>query len=432
MASRRTYFAWHSWIGLTFGLLLFVVCWSGTVAVFSHEIDWLLNSDIRANTATAPIDWQRVHDAVSAYRPDWPIGELNAPRHAGFAIEVLAQPEQDDNYRIYVDPVTYQVLGDTSYFNVQRFFRSFHMALFDVDSHFASVTIAGVPLGYLVVALMSMPLLISIITPLIFYKRWWRGFFKLERGKGTKVFLSDLHKLTGVWSMVVGFLIAITGIWYLAEWWTPEAPYYEPEQAIVAPYLPVGRLVAIAQKAKPELDIRSLYLPAANDGVFTAYGQDGSLLARYGASVIINGANGHVVETNSPAKTSLYIRWTDAADLLHFGTFAGLWSQALYFIVGLGLSGLTLTGTYLHAKRQQRKASTSIRIPVLTTYIFTCALLVFAIIGGYSEIKAYGIGEKWPEISLGVALFITAWCVSTLLALTWWVRALENKARIVS
>jgi uncharacterized iron-regulated membrane protein len=422
MAARKTYFAWHSWIGLTFGLMLFVICWSGTVAVLSHEIDWLLNSDIRANMASASIDWQRVHDAASAYRPDWPIGELNAPRHAGFAIEVLAQPEQEDNYRIYVDPVTYQVLGDTSYFNVQRFFRSFHMALFDVDSHIASVSIIGVPLGYFVVALMSIPLLISIIMPLIFYKRWWRGFFKLDWHKGAKIFWSDLHKLTGLWSMLVGLIIAMTGIWYLAEWWTPEAPYYQPKQAIVAPYLPVERLVAIAQKAKPELDIRALYLPSANDGVFTAYGQDGSLLVRYGASVVLNGATGQVEETNSPSKTSLYFRWIDTADALHFGTFGGLWSQALYFIIGLGLSGLTLTGTYLHAKRQQRRAAQSIRIPVLTAYIATCAMMIFAVIGGFTEIKAYGIGEKWPDVSLGVTLFVASWCASTLLALTWWVR----------
>jgi uncharacterized iron-regulated membrane protein len=405
MPARKTYFLWHSWIGLTFGLMLFVVCWSGTIAVFSHEIDWLLNPDLRANTATAPIDWQAAHNAVRAAYPDWAIREINAPRHAGFAMEVLAQPEPDKDFRVYVDPVTYQVLGDTSYFNVQRFFRSFHMSLFDG----AAVQIAGVPLGYFAVGLMGVPLLISIITPLIFYKRWWRGFFKLERSKGAKIFWSDVHKLTGLWSMLVGFLIAVTGIWYLLEWWTPEAPYYQPEQTIAAPYLPVDRLVSIAQETQPDLKIRSLYLPSANDGLFSAIGQDGTLLVRDSASVVINGATGAVVETTSPGKSTLYIRWIDTADPLHFGNFAGLWSQALYFAFGLGLSGLTLTGAYLQAKRQQRRNETTMRKPVLIAYALTLALLVYAVIGGVFEIKAYGLGEQWPDVSIAVTLFVAMW-----------------------
>jgi uncharacterized iron-regulated membrane protein len=420
MPARRTYFAWHSWIGLTFGLMLFVICWSGTMAVFSHEIDWLLNPDLRANVADTPIDWQAAHDAVRAAYPDWAIREINAPRHAGFAMEVLAQPEPDKDFRVYVDPVTYQVLGDTSYFNVQRFFRSFHMSLFDGGG----VEIAGVPLGYFAVGLMGVPLLISLITPLIFYKRWWRGFFKLERGKGAKIFWSDLHKLTGLWSMLVGVLIAVTGIWYLVEWWTPEASYYQPEQEIAAPYLPVERLVSIAQEARTDLDIRSLYLPASNEGFFHAVGQDGTLLVRDSASVVINGATGMVVDTTSPSQTSLYFRWIDTADPLHFGNFAGLWSQALYFVFGLGLSGLALTGAYLQAKRQERRAPLKNRKPILAAYTITVSLLLYAAFSGAIEIKAYGESGQWPDVALPVTMFISIWSGGTIAALTIWMRKL--------
>jgi uncharacterized iron-regulated membrane protein len=425
MPSRRTYFAWHSWIGLTFGLMLFVICWSGTIAVFSHEIDWLLNPDLRANVANAPIDWQAAHDAVRSAYPDWTIREINAPRHAGFAMEVLAQPEPDKDFRVYVDPVTYQVLGDTSYFNVQRFFRSFHMALFHVDSHGAEFDILGVPLGYIAVALMSIPLLISITLPLIFYKRWWRSFFKLERRRGRKVFWSDAHKLTGLWSMLVGLVIALTGMWYLAEWWIPEPPYFEAKAPIAAPFASIEALVANATAASPQLQIRSLYMPEANNGLFMAIGQDDTVLVRDSASVTLNAATGAVLDKTSPSKGGLYVRLFDTADPLHFGNFAGLLSQAFYFIFGLGLSGLSLTGAYLQAKRQQRKiGERSLRQPILLAYGLTTALLGFAAYGAAAEIKGYGIGRDWPEILTPVAVFIGLWCASTLFALTMWIRRL--------
>lgn len=62
---RRSFFAWHSWIGLTAGLLLFIVCWSGTLAVFSQELDWLADERMHA-PAAEQIAWQATEANVRA------------------------------------------------------------------------------------------------------------------------------------------------------------------------------------------------------------------------------------------------------------------------------------------------------------------------------------------------------------------------------
>src|SRR3546814_11975513 len=48
-------------------------------------------------------------------------------------------------------------------------------------------------------------------------RRWWRALVTLRRGRSKRLFWSDLHRLTGTWALVVAVVIALTGVWYLAE-----------------------------------------------------------------------------------------------------------------------------------------------------------------------------------------------------------------------
>src|SRR3546814_19105280 len=118
----------------------------------------------------------------------------------------------------------------------------------------------------------------SLVTSLIFYKRFWRGFFKLQTHRGAKVFWSDLHKLTGLWGLWFVTLIAVTGIWYLAEWKiTDEAPYPDPPAAegSVTRTLSISRLVAAAERAYPPLEVRPVVPGQMVSGMFEVHGEAG-------------------------------------------------------------------------------------------------------------------------------------------------------------
>jgi uncharacterized iron-regulated membrane protein len=402
--------------------MLFVICWSGTIAVFSHEIDWLLNPDLRAQPLNGEVPFVEAKAVVEAARPGWEIQEIKAPRYRGFAMEVLANAEPDVTHRIYVDPVTLQVLGDTSYFNVQRFFRSFHMALFEADF----IYVLGIPIGYFVVLLFAFPLLASMVTPLVFYRRWWRSFFKLETGKGATALWSGIHKLTGVWSLWFIALMCLTSFWYLAEWFIPYPDAPEAPDVQKTEMLDADVLLARAEQAFPELQIQSLGFYAANANVFYASGQDGTALTRGRAHVALDIRTGEVLDLYHQGRSGIVARLMETVDVLHFGTFGGLWSQMLYFFFGLFLSALCLTGAYLQAGRQARKKHpTAIRNPVLGAYGGTIALILLAVIGGWQQVGNEVTYGGWPEFANAATAFVVAWCVTTIGILTIWMCTLR-------
>ena len=207
---KRLWFVWHSWLGLTAGLMLFVVCWSGTVAVLSDEVDRLVNPAIQA-AHSERLAWDAAYDAAVAARPDLEGIAMEAPSGPGEALRIFGTNEEGDPIRLYADPATGRILAETSFFTVQRFFRSFHRNLFLVGLF--EFGPAGT--GDLIVTSMAIILLLQLVTSLIFYKRWWRGFLALDWRHGPKVFWSSIHKAAGVWSLWLATIMAVTGIWYL-------------------------------------------------------------------------------------------------------------------------------------------------------------------------------------------------------------------------
>jgi uncharacterized iron-regulated membrane protein len=411
--STRRWFEWHSWIGTTAGLLLFVICWSGTVAVFSEEIDWLLNPAERVEPAGEMRSWGEWQRAAERAYPGLRVDSIIAPRSPRSAAELWLQTSEGQTLRTYVDPYTAEVTGQTSYFNVQRFFRSLHMCLFDPGSR---------GFGYYFVMSFSLVLVASLVTSLVFYKRWWQRFFVLHVHSTARAFWSDLHKLAGVWSLWFLALMAITGVWYLivfagVDFAYPEiAPVHRAEPL---PWRPINSLLEAARDVAPQLQIGRVYLPGGYYGdIAVLHGQgDASLVRDRANTVVLDAYSGAPMLIRSASDLGWPMRWVDTADPLHFGNFAGLIGKTIWFAFGLLLSGLALTGAYLHARRQQRhRHVVARRRSILIAYAFTLIVLCIATVGAVQEHSTYA-----PVPTLhAVWAFIGLWLVTCALALTLW------------
>lgn len=416
--SARRWFLWHSWVGVTAGLLMFVICWSGTIAVFSEEIDWLLNPAERVEPAGEMRSWGDWQRAAERAYPQMRVDSINAPRNARSAAELWLETADGAVLRTYVNPYTAEVTGQTPYLNVQRFFRSLHMSLFDPGAR---------GLGYYFVMLFSVLLAISLITALLFYRRWWRRFFDLHIHRNRRALWADLHKLAGLWSLWFIALMALTGLWYLVEFAGVDFDYPELQPVTresQAVRLPLDELFARAQEAAPELRFDQMYLPGGYYGdVAVLHGQGDALLARSRANtVVVDAGSGLPGMVRTASDLGWPARWVDTADPLHFGNFAGLIGKAIWFAFGLVLSGLALTGAYLHVCRQRRSHAPAARRPlVVASFATTALVLAAACFGAAQEYQWYAPIPPAPA----VWFFISAWVASTVAVLMAWMIKLK-------
>lgn len=353
--SNKTLFNIHGWLGLNLGLFLFVVCFSGTFATLSGEVDWLLNEDLRIEQREAPVRWEAMYESIHARYPEGAVLGIYKNTYSGhsdhFATVAYVGLPNGQNRKIYLDPYEGTIQGDTGFFNVQRFFRTYHRRLFDGER------------GIFLVTFSSFFLLFSALTGFLFYKGWLKNLFKLRIKRGIKTLFSDAHKFAGIWSLIFTLLIALTGVFYFAEIMLQETDNYdamlpegpEPIESVeraefgANPELrSLDEYVAKAEEAFPELEVLGVRVPHQTSDYVYVDGQAGNPMTRNRANkVYLHPFTGEVkhIQRSSELNAAEFI--TDMADPLHFGYFGGLTTKILWFVFGLILSFAILSGTYL-------------------------------------------------------------------------------------
>ena len=348
--SNKRLFRWHGWLGLNLGLLLFVVCFSGTIAVFSWEIDWLIDPAIRADFDT--VNWTAMEDSLDAGYPNHVVTFIQGPRHDGFAATAYATDPTGRSVKLWVHPETGAVQKRGNFWTVQRFFRSFHRRMFVPN-----------PFGILWVTLFAFVLAGSALTGILFYDNWYRHLFRW-RWEDVRLFFSDGHRLLGVWSLAFATIVVATSIWYGVELVAP-APGFNPgtiededlvERGPTPEMLPLGEQVERAKAAFPALEPIDI-IPGTAKRATQVRGQAEAWLVRPRANTVrVDPVTGEVLSVQRGTEIGVHHRIADMADPLHFGTFGGLWSQAAWFLFGLMLSTLMLSGGWLWHLRAEKKA----------------------------------------------------------------------------
>lgn len=377
-AARIAYLV-HSAAGLWFTALLSVIMITGTIAVFTPEIDRLVFPALGSTpSAEHPkkINAGKLYDALTEAYPGMGITHIDAAPYDRYASATTTVTFPGKVQRIVaVDSYSGEVRGEVPVMTVKSFIGRMHAILFQGLHGFYLVNFCG---------LMT---LVATISGLIVYRRFWRGFFKRPRfGRSGRILLGDLHRLMGVWTLLFLLIIGGTGTWYFYNFplvhlglapnvISPQAaPEKLPPEALatLGPETPERasgvELVNAVKAAYPDMTITGLMPPINLNMPFVVHGHRGEYLrGKEPNAVYLNPFTAEITGADLAEDEPYSMHVLESLSQVHHGELlpprwgygATMFMKTIWFLCGAGASFLCISGLLIYLKRTRRAASTS-------------------------------------------------------------------------
>ncbi|WP_337187644.1 PepSY-associated TM helix domain-containing protein [Phenylobacterium sp.] len=357
----RAVLAGHSALGLAFAALIYLVCFSGTVAVFVDEFRRWERPDVAPVAAVSPEALQRAaSEAVARYGKAEHVF-IYPPTAAAPRLRIYVDPEKGEDAQMLAGPDG-RALGDlgTDW--------SEFMARLHINLHLPQTW------GIFVVGLTGVALLSSLISGLFAHPRVFRDAFHLRWGGSKRLQEADLHNRIGVWGLPFHVMISLTGallglttivvgVLALAVFkgdtekayalFLPPHPADDPRPA---PMPDIERALANLARMAPGQAPTLVGLEHPGErggGILIIAGTDDRTLSR-GDSHVFD-ARGEPMADQDPGRGTLGAAILQAIGQLHFGWYGGLAVKAVYGLLGVGITVVTASGVAIWLARRRAR-----------------------------------------------------------------------------
>lgn len=350
----RQSMAWlHTWAGLLFGWLLFVIFATGTAAYFQEEITRWMQPEI-SGPADPIVATEGAVRYLEAAAPDAKRWFITPPNSRSATTQVFWQPAEGRAAR---SETTAILDGDGNEIQARETHGGFFLYRFHFDLHYLPVIWARYLVG-----IAAMFMLVAILSGILTHKKIFTDFFLLRFGKGQRSWL-DGHNVTAVLALPFHLMITFTGLVTLATLYMPwgiAANYANPSTFFSAVFAqpaqtdrsgqhatlaPIGTMMRTASAEWAGADVG--YLSVANPGDATATvtltrAPEDAIGSR-GQTVTLNAITGRPLEAGLAKGPALE---TESVMIgLHAGRFAHWGLRWLYFLSGL--AGTIMVGSGL-------------------------------------------------------------------------------------
>lgn len=434
-ATVRAVLNGHGLLGLAFAAVIYLVCLSGMLAVFTHDFArW----EQPAAPALTAIDDTALTKAVAAARRVAP---------AGTAIYVSIPSPDEPRASVTAYSPTFErvwaVAADGALVETATPFADFL-----VDLHIA----LNLPRtwGEFIVGLAGVALLSSLVSGILAHPRVFKDAFHLRLGGSRRLQEADLHNRLGIWPLPFHIMIALTGallglstiivgvlalLLYRGDTEKVYALFVPPAPAVNAgptPLPSIPALLAEARRRAPGAAPHQIVIERAGraDARVTISSERERLLVPQDTTIF--DATGRVVKDEHPKDLSTGTKILYGVAQLHFGWYGGVALRLVYGLLGLALCVVTSSGVTIWLARRRDKgravpqwerlwAAIAWGQPLALALAALAALLVagatqwvwlgitialIAIAGARRGVDALK-GAQWLRLALGVTLLAT-------------------------
>jgi uncharacterized iron-regulated membrane protein len=382
----------HLWLGLASGLIVIVVCFTGTVYVFNTEIREMSASHLYRVEAEA---------GAVALAPDTIVARVESalggkvrmvriPRDGSRTWQVAVQKEGEKpapgrrgpGTMYAVNPYTGEVIGNISEYKngVTEFMRdmfSLHRwLLLDRIEEPIFGELPNRTLGSYITGTATIFFTIGVLTGLIIWfpkklKNWKQGL-KIKWDSNWKRLNHDLHNTLAFYSLIFLFLMGVTGPqwsfpWYreglqktLGTWRAPDAPREKPPRSAFPPEgAQAGNIAFYLEAADEALPYEGDYAitlpPDSTAAVSVTKNRTGFLAPAAGDRLTLDQYSGAVIEKDVFRDKPLNERIAGSIKALHLGDVYGMFTKILYFFACLVATTLPITGTLIWVNKLKKK-----------------------------------------------------------------------------
>ncbi|MBO9618578.1 MAG: PepSY domain-containing protein [Niabella sp.] len=371
----------HLWLGLASGIILFLVCLSGTIYTFRTEIEERLNKElyfVKDYQGKQVLSLDSLIATVEKSTQN-KISSVTIPADSKRAWSFAAKPRGKEAGRgktILVNPYTGSVTGDTQTGSSRFFLTVMKMHRWLLMEQGTGRIIVGIATIIFAVMLLS-----GIILWLPRRLRYWKqGLTILFRGKWKRI-NHDLHNTLGFYSFIFLLIMALTGLCWSFNWYRTGASKIlgaeifgskkeKPMQAAqgAGTMLSPDEVFKIAGRELNYQGTTRLGFPEGKGAAFTISKNNADAWNTAAADKLtIDAYSGSVLKKEVFASKTAGQKIAASIRSIHTGEIFGWCSKIIYFISCFIATSLPVTGTFIWINKMKKKKPRSSKIPVGVT-----------------------------------------------------------------
>lgn len=349
---RNQLFRLHTWIGLYLSTFFTFMFLTGTLLVAGFEIESIgrpaIWTSLQEDERTA--SFGQIYDGIKSAHPEGKAFVILKHPKSWLVDRTFGQTGWGQRVSYWTDPITGAVVYETGDPGFSTILAGLHDT-FLIDNRIVFILISA----------MSIPLLFQMVSGLITYRRFWKGFFRWPNNAGGfRTWAGGAHRLTALWAAPMVFLIAVTSFFFLLGGLGIEGEKLKfqtpaPREAALPDGFDgsvIDAAEAQARGALPGFHPVTLTIPGGKAGSLKFIGRHEEFSHFRGeTTVAVDPLTLDVLDIYTPDDFRGLARLNHLMELLHYGVWGGAFSMALWIVLGFVATGLAFTGSLIYAAR---------------------------------------------------------------------------------